>query len=296
MAETIVAVFDSVALCDAAERHLRESGVSSWAIRRYRPGDANAPSTQTVRTTTPVSTQQHESGGFLAWLFGEDTATTTDYRTEYEEHISSGRTIMAIDVSDDVEAAQVMRLLEQHTPRELEAHGTSDSATAAATTGAMATPRAATTGYTASSAATSTEGTWAANAGQTTGTQTGAEEEVLPLREEQLKVGKRQASNTVRVRRFTTQRPVEENVRLRDERTTIERRAPTSGTAGGDAFEDREIEVRESHEEPTVSKTVKVVEEAVIRKDTTERDETVRDNVRREQVEVNKTDERPARP
>jgi len=210
---------------------------------------------------------------------------------------------MAIDVADDAEAAQVMRLLEQHTPRELEAHGTSDSATAA--TGA------ATTGYTASSTATSTEGTWAANAGQTTatqagtytgaqtatqtGTQTGTQEEVIPLREEQLEVGKRQASNTVRVRRFTTQRPVEETVRLRDERTTIERRAPTSQTAGGDAFEDREIEVRESHEEPTVSKTVQVVEEAVIRKDTTEREETVRDNVRREQVAVDNTEERPAR-
>jgi stress response protein YsnF len=48
------------------------------------------------------------------------------------------------------------------------------------------------------------------------------------------------------------------------------------------------IEVRETAEEPVVSKTARVAEEVVVRKDVTEHTETVRDTVRREEVEVEK--------
>jgi stress response protein YsnF len=46
------------------------------------------------------------------------------------------------------------------------------------------------------------------------------------------------------------------------------------------------LEVRETAEEPVVSKTAHVVEEVIVGRETTERTETVRDTVRREDVET----------
>jgi stress response protein YsnF len=59
------------------------------------------------------------------------------------------------------------------------------------------------------------------------------------------------------------------------------------------AFEERTVEVHQTAEEPVVSKTARVAEEVVVRKDVTERTETVRDNVRREEIDVN-ADRHPA--
>jgi stress response protein YsnF len=53
-------------------------------------------------------------------------------------------------------------------------------------------------------------------------------------------------------------------------------------------FTDKVIEVTETDEEAVVSKTARVREEVVVRKDETERAETVRDTVRREDVEITK--------
>jgi hypothetical protein len=60
-------------------------------------------------------------------------------------------------------------------------------------------------------------------------------------------------------------------------------RRPAQGTAVGDhAFEERTIEVRESHEVPTVNKTAKVSDESVVCREGTGRTETVRDTVRKD--------------
>jgi stress response protein YsnF len=69
----------------------------------------------------------------------------------------------------------------------------------------------------------------------------------------------------------------------------------TQGEAGAPAgaFEERTVEVHQTAEEPVVTKTARVAEEVVVRKDVTERTETVRDDVRREQVEVQKDPDRP---
>jgi uncharacterized protein (TIGR02271 family) len=116
-------------------------------------------------------------------------------------------------------------------------------------------------------------------------------EEVIPLAEEQIEVGKRTVDRGVtRVRRYVVERPVEQEVTLRGQRVTIERRRPieTAGVAG-QAFEERVVEVHETEEVPVVAKTARVVEEVAIRKEETERTETVRDTVRHEEADV--TDE-----
>jgi len=51
-------------------------------------------------------------------------------------------------------------------------------------------------------------------------------------------------------------------------------------------FQDKTIEVRETMEEPVISKTARVVEEVVVGKEVRERTETVGDIVRRTDVEI----------
>ena len=124
----------------------------------------------------------------------------------------------------------------------------------------------------------------------------GKEEQVIPLSEEELQVGKRTVDRgTTSIRRYVVRKPVEESVTLRDETVTVERRRPVSagevGVPAG-AFEERIVEVHQTTEEPVVSKTAHIAEEVVVRKDVTERTETVRDEVRREQVEVQDANQR----
>ena len=123
-------------------------------------------------------------------------------------------------------------------------------------------------------------------------------DEVIPIAEEELHVGKRQVGHgRVRIQSRVVERPVEEQVTLRDETVAVERR-PVSGTTpagtlGSDPFQERTIEVEERDEEAVVSKEARVVEEVVVRKDVEQRTETVSDTVRKTEVDVE--DERNVR-
>jgi len=113
-------------------------------------------------------------------------------------------------------------------------------------------------------------------------------EEVIPVTEEQLRVGKREIEHgRVRVRSYTIEKPVQEQVNLRQEHVSVERRPvdrPTTGTE--DAFRERTIEAEEKREVPVVSKEARVTEEVVVRKGVEQRNETVSDTVRKTEVQV----------
>jgi uncharacterized protein (TIGR02271 family) len=107
--------------------------------------------------------------------------------------------------------------------------------------------------------------------------------------EERLRVGKREvAGGAVRVRSYVVERPVEEQVRLHEERVAVERRPVDRAATDADlaAFQERTIEARATSEEAVVGKEARVVEEIGVRKEATERTETVRDTVRSTKVEV----------
>jgi uncharacterized protein (TIGR02271 family) len=89
------------------------------------------------------------------------------------------------------------------------------------------------------------------------------------------------------------ERPVEEQVRLRQEHVDVERRPVNRPVTGSEnLFQDRTIEATERDEEAVVSKQARVVEEVVVRKDVTEEVENVRDTVRRTEVEVDRDADR----
>jgi stress response protein YsnF len=118
---------------------------------------------------------------------------------------------------------------------------------------------------------------------------TGTEEEVIPVYEEELRVGKRAIEGGhVRVRVYTVEKPVREGVTLREERVAVERRPvarPVSGVPD-EAFRERTIDVTTHREEPVVSKEARVKEEVVVRKEADQRTETVQGTARRSKVEI----------
>jgi uncharacterized protein (TIGR02271 family) len=137
--------------------------------------------------------------------------------------------------------------------------------------------------------------TAAATAGASSGAvaagTAGHQEQVIPVYEEQLRVGKREVGRgSVRVRSYVLEEPVEEQVHLREERVHVERRPvdrPADIAAGtAEPFRERTIEVTATAEEAVVAKEARVKEEIVVSKDAEERTETVSDTVRRTEVEI----------
>jgi uncharacterized protein (TIGR02271 family) len=114
--------------------------------------------------------------------------------------------------------------------------------------------------------------------------------ETLRLAEEQLNVGKRLfETGTTRIRRFVTERPVEQQVSLHEEHAEVVRKAISDPSFVADIdWSDRAYEVTETAEQAVVSKSARVVEEVTLRKTGSDRVETVKDTVRRQQVEVEK--------
>ena len=113
----------------------------------------------------------------------------------------------------------------------------------------------------------------------------------IPVTEEHMVVGKRAVEGgRVRVYGRVSEKPVEESVRLREERVHVERRAVDRPATDKDRADNVMIEITEMREEPVVGKQERVVEEIVVGKTAEERTETVRDTVRRKDVEVERTD------
>lgn len=121
----------------------------------------------------------------------------------------------------------------------------------------------------------------------------GTERDSLSLSEEQVDVGKRQVSDgSVRLRRYTVEDEVAEDVSLFDQHAEVFRRAVDEPAYLKDVdWSDKTVEVEESHEIPTVAKTARVREEVGLRGEETARVETVKDSVRRQEVEVERAGE-----
>ena len=252
--ETIVAVFDTSAPADLAARALEVAGVQSSAIERHSKG--GEPQS---RTEAPGQGAAPQPTGFFFWDMMLGAQASHQDRPAYQRSVEGGKTVLAVTVSDQ-DAETVTAVLEGHSPIELDSEHT-DEAGPATDTASERAPRAA--------------------AG------TAESEEVIPLAEEELQVGKRTVNRgTTRVRRYVVETPVEQAVSLRDENVTVERRKPASDAATGDVFTEKTVEVTETSEVPVTEKVARTTEEVVVRRHGTERTETVRDTVRQEQVAV----------
>jgi uncharacterized protein (TIGR02271 family) len=255
--ETIVAVYDSADHAALAVRDLEAAGMPSAAITQHAKGGFKTGSN--MSSTAPV----HEEG-FWASLFGGSTEHGHE-TSVYDRSLEDGLTVVTVRASEQHQS-QVMDVLERHNPVDIDERAATYGVSQTTTTPPTDAPVA------SGATARSTDG----------GT--------IQLSEETLAVGKRAINRgTTRVRRFVVETPVEEQVSLRDESVSIERRPVTDDRPIANAdFTDKVIEMTETREEAVVSKTARVKEEVVVRKDATERTETVRGTVRREDVEITK--------
>ena len=247
---TIVAVYDTPAHAELAIADLTAAGIPASSIQHYARDTADAGH------EGPHAYGETESkGGFWAWLTGE--ASETGHHALYDHSMRSGSTVVTV-IAEDHDSDKISAILEDHAPVDLEERASQYAGTAGMPAALPQTPAPA----------------------------AGFAEEVLTLSEEALQVGKRAVdAGLTRIRRYTVERPVSEQVQLRDETVSVFRR-PATGTTVGDAFTDKTIEMKQTREEAVVGKTAHVVEEVVLQKGSQERVETIRDTVRKEEVEV----------
>jgi uncharacterized protein (TIGR02271 family) len=255
--ETIVAVYDTSEHASRAVQDLESAGVPPSAIRQHASTGMETGATTTI---APVREK-----GFWASLFGGEPEYAHD-TTVYDRSLEGGSTVVTVRASEQY-LAEVMDILERHNPIDIDERATSYGLASGSITTATTAPN--------------------IPSGSDTTLRQGSEE-VVPLAEEQLTVGKRLVNRgTTRIRRFVVETPVEEAVTLHSERVSVARRPVAADTKVIDAdFTDRTIEVTKTDEEAVVGKTARVKEEVVVDKAATDRVETVRDTVRREDVEV----------
>jgi stress response protein YsnF len=119
-------------------------------------------------------------------------------------------------------------------------------------------------------------------------------EQVLPVGEERLRVGKQivEGERTRAIRRVV-ETPVEERVELVANTVVVERRQPRRHE-GGNVLSEQVIELASTYERPIVSKGVELVEEVVLRHETTAHTETIRETVRRDVVSIDQPTRIPA--
>jgi uncharacterized protein (TIGR02271 family) len=113
--------------------------------------------------------------------------------------------------------------------------------------------------------------------------------EVIPVMEENLEVSKRQVERGgARIRSRVIEKPVEANIRLREEHVVVNRRPVNRDVTDADInnLQQGDIEITERAEVPVVNKQARVVEEIEVGKTVEEHEETIRDTVRRTDVDV----------
>lgn len=277
MSSTITAMFDTRADAEAAKERLKQSNVDADHIHIHDKSSAGY-SEQSYST--------HQDHGF--WASVKNAFLPDEDRHTYEEGVRRGGAVLTADVDED-DVARAVQVLEEAGSVDVDDRasqwrqsGWDYPAGAGAATGASALG-----GF--GDHDTTDRGRTADR--DLTDRSTGSQEEVIPVVEEQLVVGKRDVSRGgVRVRSYVTETPVHEQVRLRNERVNVERRSvdqPLSA-ADGDAFRERTIDMTATGEEAVFGKTARVVEEVVVSKTADERVEQIDDTVRRTDVEVDR--------
>jgi len=242
---------------EAAAEQVAELLVERGFDRR----DINVRSTGATSTSDP---SPRESTSWWEWLFGE-----SDDRSYYSEHVSRGGALLAV-TADEGGAERARRLMEAE-GGDVEPSEQLGDAAPSETLRPSVPEREPARGMAGS-------------------------EEVVPVVEERLRVGKRPVvAGAVRVYSRVSERPVEERVPLREEHVRVERR-PADRPLGDDtAFREDVIELEETSEEIVVAKEARVVEEVIISKDVEERVEHVHDRVRHTEIEVERNEQDPER-
>jgi uncharacterized protein (TIGR02271 family) len=290
MAKTLIALYDTVT---DAERVVQELMADGFARRDIHLALNDTMSRAAQRS--PVEGDAAYAGTTLLATL-DDLGVPSDEAHVYAEGVRRGGALVVVESHDD-QAERGMAILQRLHPVNM--HERTAQWRQAGWTSAEATAR---TSPPPASAATTTRSaqeparaeTRGADQGATTRRVEGQEEVTIPVVEEDLAISKREVERGhVRIYSRVTEQPVEEAVRLREERVTVERRPVDRPATEADlaAAAQEVIEVTETAEEPVVTRRARVVEEVVVQKEATERTETVHGTERHTEVEVQREPE-----
>jgi len=277
MENTIIAVYDSYAQAQNAMNELLSSGFSRSDVRLNPDSD---------RSTQTVSSDQASGSGighFFRALFGmEEHRAHGDI---YSEAVRRGSVVLTVDAATEDQHERAVEVMNHYDPVDIDERSTVwrsqgwtgyDESAPMYTQDEIERERNLYTRNLRDEAAPA----------RTTSTQ---EQTRIPVVEEELKVGKRVVQRGgVRVYQRLSEKPVHETVQLREEHVKVERHAVDQPATEADlaAFKEGSIELRETAEEPVVSKTAHVVEEVTLGKEVSQQTANIDDTLRRTDVEI----------
>ena len=255
MTHTIVGLFDDRDDAQGAMEDLIEEGFIKENIDLSNRRMANSDAGDTNADGQPGLGDR--IGNFFSSLFGGDETSARNYTNAAQ----SAEAILTVQADSDDRAKLAQEIMDRNDAIDVDGRSTE---------------------FTGGSEST----------GRTSDVEAGAKR-TIPVVQENLDVGKREVERGgARIRSRIVEKPVEENIRLREEHVVVNRRPVDREVTKGDLenFRPGEMEITEHAEVPIVGKRARVVEEVEVGKDVTEREETVRDSVKRTEVDVDKID------
>jgi stress response protein YsnF len=285
MAKTLVALYDTFTDAEQVVQELMADG--------FERNDIHMALDHTKGRATPPASVEWDSAYEGANLTDTlaDLGVPYDEAHSYAEGVRRGGALVVVESSDG-RADRGMEMLRRMHPvniHERTAQWRQGGWTGYDANAITSTPTSSTVTTTRRAQEQARSTARVADKGATTRRVEGQEEIAIPVVEEDISIGKREVERGhVRVFSRVTERPVEESVRLREEKVTVERRPVDRPATDADfaAAEKEVLEITETAEEPVVSKRARVVEEVVVQKEVTERTETVRGTERHTDVDV----------
>ena len=278
MTHTVIGLFDNRADAEAAMAELTAQGFGQGDIdisnRRFDEAATGDEGYNNATSGGGGTTGTSEGFGdkvsnFFSSLFGDDEPAARNYTNAASE----AEAILTIQVDSEERARLAQDIMDRHDAIDIDERGSSSSG------GSYGQQN-----YTGSNAGATGSGyTETENSGDVNARST------IPVVEENLNVDKQEVERGgARIRSRIIERPVKENIRLREEHVVVNRRPVDREVTDADLqnFRPGEMEITERAEVPIVGKQARVVEEIEVGKEVTERDETIRETVRGTDVDV----------
>ncbi len=255
MTHTVVGLFDNKADAKAAMDALVKGGFVRESIDL---SNRKITDTKTTKTTDRDDSVTDSIGDFFSSMFGTDSSDTSIYADASAE--TEGILTVMTDSKEKAEKAADI----------LDDKGAAD-------VNERANKYRARTGAATAKNKTADKG-----------------EMTIPVVEEKMNVGKRTVEKGgVRVRSRIIEKPVEEEVRLREEHVIVNRRDVDRAATESDFsnFKEGNIEITERAEKAVVGKQARVVGEVEVGKTVETHDKKITDTVRKTEVDVEEFDE-----
>ena len=296
MQHTLVAVFDNRSDAQNAMDELLASGFT-----RDNVYVSSADLSGTTTTTGATLGTTHEEGvgasikHFFQNLFGSDN---DEHATRYSGYVTGGQHVLTLTTTSEPEVERAADVIERFGPIDIdERHDLKGDAASLGTSAyqPQSSPSLAAGSMQSGTQAGNLSGSLSDSTLRSdslqrdTAIDQATGKAAIPVVQEEVRVGKRQVERGgVRVFSRMVETPVNETVSLREEHVSVERRPVDQPINPADvaALKDQTIELRETAEEAVVQKSARVVEEVVVGKEVSQRQENIQDTVRHTEVEV----------